>query len=205
MNKEEQVELLEDRALTYTFLAQGYRQEVSLEMLEALKNAPPTIKGILGDFLSSLSMCDLGQIRTDIAADYAALFLGMSSDPIAPYESVYTSGEQLLMQKARDKICVFYQEEQMGIAESFKLPEDHCALELEFAALLCTRCAEALRGGNEEGVQRYQDKQKEFITCHLVNWIPALCEEVKSKARTDFYRGLAEMTDEFIRLEEEFL
>ena len=44
-----------------------------------------------------------------------------------------------------------------------------------------------------------------FIEEHLMRWIPIFCEKIMGEAALPFYRGMAEMTKNFIEFEKEDL
>ena len=205
MDTKSWIESLENRRLTYIFLAQGFREAVSVEMLQAFRDAPPAFEGPLGVFFSGLANCDLERVRLDLASEYAALFLAMSAQPVPPYESVYVSDEKLLMQSARDHVVALYREEGLVRADSINVPEDHIAIEFEFAGLLCQQALEELRAGNAEKACLFMDKQKLFVSCHLANWIRDFTDDVLRAASTDFYRGLAQTAQTFILLDNQLL
>lgn len=95
-------EVMEQRAAIYEFLSIAYGEEVPLAFLRSLREQGPALDGELGDFVASLAGADdaaLEAVRTDLAAEYARVFLGMSRRPVAPYESVYTSPTGLMMQE----------------------------------------------------------------------------------------------------------
>lgn len=43
--------------------------------------------------------------------------------------------------------------------------------------------------------------EMDFLQEHLARWVPALCREICRNARSDFYRGVASLTREFVRVE----
>ncbi len=45
--------------------------------------------------------------------------------------------------------------------------------------------------------------EKKFIDEHLKVWIPGFCQKVIEAARYDFYRNVAELTEDFIANEKE--
>jgi len=93
----------------------------------------------LDDFIKSIKDKDLKEVEQDLAVEYAGLFLNMRLVSVAPFESVYTSPEHLLMQEARDEVLSEYRREGLDKVKDFKEPEDHIALELGFMAYLCQR------------------------------------------------------------------
>ena len=131
--------------------------------------------------MASLADADdaaLASLRTDLAAEYARIFLGMSRSPVAPYESVYTSETGLLMQEARDEVLAHYRREGFAVDEAVNLPEDHIAFEFGFMAGLARKTAAALDAGNAMRPSACSDVQAAFVADHLTPWVPALTDDV---------------------------
>lgn len=199
-------EILRDRCSSYQFLARIYRQEVSLVLLQELA----AVKGfgqaegagegeqLLGRFIASLASRPLDRVQQELAVDYAALFLNAGEHPVAPYESVYTSPEHLVMQQARDEVVREYESEGLARLESFNEPEDHIALELEFMAHLCHRTEQLLEAGESQSAAQCVEKQAQFLTQHLAVWVPQLCEQVRQAHPGDFYLGVAQLTQDLV-------
>jgi TorA-specific chaperone len=195
---------LGERLLAYRFLATAYQGELTLPFLEALRKDPPLMEGELGDFISSLAQADLEQLRIDLAAEYAALFLGMSAQPVPPFESVYTSEGRLLMQEAHRLVVAEYARAGFRKDESFKLSEDHLALELEFMATLIKRTLTAVEAGDAASARELLAWQRDFFGAHILNWAYRFCDDVEKRAQTPFYRGLASLTRNCLDQEREF-
>jgi len=213
---EEQAEVLLDRAFNYYFLARFYREEVDVDLLlrmqedlisdegtPDLSDAASSGQKLLEGFMRSTADADLNVIERQLAAEYASLFLNVGKKPVYPFESVYTSSEKLVMQKAYDEVLAIYRQEGLGKTELLREPEDHIAIELEFMAYLCQRCAEALQAGEGDQALNYLAKQEGFLAEHLMVWVPAFCDDVEQAAKSDFYRGLAQLTREFLSMEQE--
>ncbi len=130
----------------------------------------------------------------ELAVDYARIFLsaGVAQGKAAfPYESVYTSSQHLIMQEAGSSVsALFAQKGLKPRMDMYHVPEDHIGLLLEYMGRIC-----------EEEVQ----EQKDFLNCHLSNWIPAFVQDVMKYSATGFYRGLAKVTIGFLTLEKEYL
>lgn len=202
----EGVSLARDRMLTYQLLSSLLFSEPTVEMLAALRSSPSR-EGKLGEYLSELPEDDaaLEPARVDVAADFAALFLGMSANPVAPYESVYTSPERLLMQDARDEVLASYRQNGFQQAEGQHLPEDHAATELEFMAKLCEREMMGLQEGDAMAVGEARAAQAAFLKDHLMAWMPRFCDDVQARAATGLYAGVAEMLAQVLAAEAEEL
>lgn len=201
-------DLMEQRAAVYEFLSIAFGEEVPLAFLASLRDGAPALDGELGAFVASLADADdaaLASLRTDLAAEYARIFLGMSRSPVAPYESVYTSETGLLMQEARDEVLAHYRREGFAVDEAVNLPEDHIAFEFGFMAGLARKTAAALDAGNDDEAQRLLDVQAAFVADHLTPWVPALTDDVAARAKMGFYRGLASLARDFVAAEADVL
>ena len=201
-------DLMEERAAVYEFLSIAFGEEVPLAFLASLRDGAPALDGELGAFVASLADADdaaLASLRTDLAAEYARIFLGMSRSPVAPYESVYTSETGLLMQEARDGVLAHYRREGFAVDEAVNLPEDHIAFEFGFMAGLARKTAAALDAGNDDEAQRLLDVQAAFVADHLTPWVPALTDDVAARAKMGFYRGLASLARDFVAAEADVL
>ena len=213
MTKAEISEILENRCSTYAFLSQMYREEVSSALLSQLVSELATDEAqgdvggegheLLRQFALGVRNSDLGQVETELAAEYARLFLIGRKDGVFPYESVYTSEERLLMQEARDEVLLAYRQEGLDKTEAFKEPEDHLALELGFMVYLCQKTVESMERAEEEAAVAYLEKQKDFLQAHLMVWVPQFCQDLAQVTRSDFYRGMAKITQEHLNLEGE--
>lgn len=199
------IALARDRMLTYQLLSSLYFTEVSVDLLDQLRRNASLPAGKLADYARELSAQDLEGARVDAAADFARLFLGMSAHPVSPYESVFTSPEHLLMQDARDEVLSMYRSEGFAYSVRGNLPEDHIAAEMEFMALLCEKEIEAYENDDSEEVERVSRVQRSFVADHLSAWIPEFCDQVQSRSRTLLYGGLAQITEEFLAAEREFM
>ncbi|MEG2023994.1 MAG: molecular chaperone TorD family protein [Gordonibacter sp.] len=191
--------LMNDRSLAYRFLARAYRTAPDLTFIEALRQGGADERPAddpLEAFFNELAAASAEQMRIDVAADYNRLFLGMGPHPIAPYESVFSSAEGLLMQEARDEVVAVYHSEGFAVEDAFNLPEDHLSLELEFMALMAERTALSLEAESPDEAERCLSVQRAFLEDHLGCWVPAFCDAVSEQARTTFFRGLARMTNE---------
>lgn len=195
------IELMADRALAYRFLSRAYRTAPDAALVAALRAAAasrPDDDPLASFFaeLASVDPSDDETLRIDLAADYNRLFLGMGPHPVAPYESVYTSPEGLLMQDARDEVLAAYRSQGLDAPDGFNLPEDHLALECAFMAELAERTAAACERGEAEAADELVAFQRSFVEDNLAAWVPAFCADVEQQALTSFYRGLAGLTRE---------
>ena len=107
------------------------------------------------------------------------------------------------MQDARDSAVAFYLGEELGLPADNTTPEDHLSFEFQFMAKLIERAGAALDAGDEARYAELCAKQRAFFDEHLANWVPRLCADVRAYAQTAFYRGVADITEGFLRLEDQ--
>ena len=211
---DELITLMEQRAATYGLLSRLYRVELDQEMLDQLR-------GMRFPAATGNSDVDEGYLRiarflsntwensiTDLSVDYVRVFIGHGVDAFSaayPFESVYTSEKRLLMQDARDEVLAIYRANGLDKKDTWKEGEDHLALELEFEQTLANRTVEALRRGDEEEAAALLTTQQNFLSDHLISWVPMMTADMKRFAKTDLYQGLAYLTDGFLDTDCAFL
>ena len=190
----------ESRANTYQFLSRLYQSEIDEDLLNELKH-------MSFPYGSGNAKLDEGYMRmakfmsntwpntlTDLAIDYVRSFIGHGNDSYScayPYESVYTSRERLMMMGARDMVLAIYRSQNLDKRESWKEGEDHVAVELEFMATMAKRSADAFRAGDAEEAET-------ALT------VPMMTADLARFAKTDFYLGLAYVTEGFLSIDDEF-
>lgn len=198
------------RESMYLFLMQMYKSEIDENMFRNMKNAgypEDGSTGIAEGYGMIKSYLDGTQLDplTELSADYAKVFLGAgiadSKKAAYPYESVYTSQYRLIMQDARDEMLKTLRENKLGLKTGYSIPEDHIFIQFEFMAHICGEIKKAFINNEDETALKLLRQQKQFIEQHLLNWIPDFCSDVKNFALTDFYKGTAKITEEYIRMD----
>ena len=203
------------RAGLYRTIASLYLKELDAAGIENLAVSmdpglaldDPTMEAgwkLIGDFLAKR---DMGT-RLELAVDFACSILaaGTYEERMAtPYESVFTSESGLLMQEARDDVYRLMCEAHLGVKEELRTPEDHLSFECEFMAKLADRQAEALGDGRWADAASALETQAEMHANHLANWIDDYCDCLEKVCKTDFYRGVGEVTRGFVHLDGAFI
>lgn len=227
MNADLYCETASARRDTYAFLARMFRSEADRALIAGLKQL--SFDGLADDDFSegmkllASYMRQAGfDARTELAVDYARVFLGIgSSDGQAahPYESVYTSPEHLMMQEAHDAMTELLRAKGLarrphGVATADYLaqalgdsvePVDSIALELDYLGYLIEEGYEAFSAGRTEDAAANVQEQRDFLHEHLLNWVPAFCKDVEQRTETDFYRGVARMAVAYLTADSELL
>lgn len=211
---EEFAQVNDRRASAYAFLSRLFYKEVDQALLDEMRamRFPAKTGNERADEGHRLLVGYLSNVWEDtlreLAIDYVHCFIGSGMDAYSaayPYESVYTSPKRLMMQEARDEVLAIYRSEGMDRAKAWKESEDHVAVETQFMATLATRTAEALRAGDEAEAARLLRVQRGFLREHLYAWSGMLTADMRTFARTDFYKGLAAMTDGLLESDVEML
>lgn len=212
--KQTLMELLEQREIMYRTLARIYKTEADEALIKGLAKAefPKSGEGkvvegyqLIAEWLKGPGTDDP---TTTLAVDYAHTFLGagIAEGRVSyPFESVYTSPQRLVMQDAWEDVCRIYREHGLGRASTMDMHEDQIGLECEFMAHLVRASMNALKADDEEALEKTFDEQLAFLEKHLLNWVPAFCADVCATALTDFYRGFAMVTEDYIAMDHQFV
>ena len=210
---EQLVENLQSRGTVYDFLSQLLRGEPSVEMLASFlagfsqqqpaDELASQSQEYLRAFAESASGGGLDQVATELGAEYVALFFSSWRRVISPYESVYTSREHVMLQEAAGKMAYLYARSGLQVEASFTEPADHVSLELAFMAFLCKQAEDAVKSGDFQKGLSLLTEQEGFLREHVLVWVPDFCRDLEKATKSDFYRGLAWLTLEFLETEAE--
>lgn len=209
-------ELARTREGIYRMFSSLYFKELTDEQIRFFASeALPMLEGLEGEVGQGARVARrylrriTSATREDLAVDYAHSFLAAGSTKgeqrACPFESIYTSQDHLMMGNARDKVFKYMLDEHVEPNEKLHVPEDHLSFEFDFMADLAERMAQALEGGDLEEARRLLGVQRAFHRDHQLNWIDTYCSMIKGCCRTDFYRGVADMTAGFVHMENELL
>lgn len=204
----EAVEYLRDAAGFLRTLGELVYTELTEEQIENLKNIDFERMACLKEGLLEEGFRGIGRyllrcgvnVRQDLAVDYARVFLGAgvaSDQSAAPFESVFTSPEGLLMQDARDEVVAVYRKFGTVIDSSVNVPEDHLGFELTFLGNLAEDTANALEGGELDA--GLLEAQTSFIDEHILNWVEMLADRVEEYALTPFYPCVMKVITGYVR------
>lgn len=207
-------ELMEGRATMYALLARAFHKEVDeafYKQLTSMRYPQGSQNRDINDAFKRL-YAYVRHARPDepelLAGEYARVFLGsgvLNGNAAFPYESVYTSSHGLVMQEARDEVLAIYRSQGVDKDETWKDPEDHIALELEFMEILSRRCADAVGSNNNEAAESLVKTQYRFLIDHLMNWAPRFLGDVSKYAEVDFYPAFAALAIAWLSEEKELL
>lgn len=214
-NKEANLALSKARADMYRFLGGLYIMEVDEKQLAALKKMSfPEITGeedsdldlregyaLVRDYIANISESDL----EDLAADYAKVFLaaGDATGLAAfPYESVYVDKKRQVGGSTEMQMKALYLERGWEPdPKVYRTMYDNVGLMLEYMGILCDELTEALNAEKTDKVKALLSEQQGFMKQHLTNWVYSFTSDIVKFAELDFYRGIAKITNGFIKKE----
>lgn len=206
--------ILESRNATYSMLARLYRKEMDSEYFKKMRGMRFPINTGNADvdkgyrLLHSYLNSSWERTMEDLERDYVRVFIGANTtghSAAYPNESVHTSPDRLVMQDARDEVMYIYHAAGLKNSELWKSGEDHIATELEYEQVIGERAAEAWAKGDRTSCATNLLMQYHFLEDHLLNWVQFLTADVLKFAQTDFYRGVAYLTQGFLLEDKEFL
>lgn len=138
----------------------------------------------------------------ELLVDYTRLFLNPTGPLAAPYESVWLGGKDpALTQTVMQSVVTFYGEAGFEVDDSFRDLPDHIAAELELFYALLFREARAVMTRDEAERATATDHRRRFVAMHLGRWVGEFAAAVRSGAKTDYFRRLADLTEKFVAQE----
>ena len=170
----------------YALLGRLWLEEVDLELLGAL--AEDDLKMAIEKLGGNVP----GEINEntveELAVDYCQLLIG-PGEHVSPVQSVWQN--QKLQDEPASSMRKYF-ECLPGFEPDLNIP-DHLGVQLQFMGELFQRAAD------EEDRELVNEIAIEFFDKHL-SWTAPFFAAVSEKAQTDFYRGLANLTANFLNL-----
>ena len=203
-------ELAGFRSNIYGFLAAVYRQELTSELLQQMKDHQfQEILSTLGIELSNgFFKKPEKELLENLAVEYAYLFLGPGKH-ISPHESVHhkKEGSQSgqLWGELTAEVKRIIESSGLEYKSEFTGMPDHISVELEFMQHVVQRETQAWEADDDKTALLCLKNEKNFVDEHLFRWIPEFCEKVIKTAESPFYREMARLTRSFIKFEKKEL
>ena len=135
------------------------------------------------------------------SADFHRLFVGPMKLVAAPWSSVYMDLGSLFGPTALEVERVF-KANGFGIPEGNHEPCDHIGYEFAFIEEMHKAAARAWDEGRDP--QPSIDQGRSFIERYMLPWTGTFLDKVAKGARTDAYRGLADLTRGLLGMEATF-
>lgn len=218
------------RGNMYSFLSAIYLQAptqdlvkkiIDVEFIEEL--ASLFSEGSVAELRNYSGAVDIEKAVVLIKQDYMDLFAVPAGRYVMPFEDIYRGtrmdGHQErgpLLGTQAISVKIMYRMAGAEMERSCKELPTHIGVELGFMDYLCKRQATAINNewrtatleeeiGTTSDSAVYREFQRRFLNSHLNDWFPQLNKVIQEKANTHFYRGLAQVTEEFIASDTESL
>ncbi|HNR52206.1 MAG: chaperone protein TorD [Deltaproteobacteria bacterium ADurb.BinA179] len=107
------------------------------------------------------------------------------------FESVYNEGK--LFDESTFQIARLYYEAGLKVEESFRLPPDHIAVELEFMAFLSFKELEGIKAGDRKIEEYAVELQNRTLDEHLRKFALAVAANLGKHAKAGFYQLTAQV------------
>jgi len=62
-----------------------------------------------------------------------------------------------------------------------------------------------IKAADKDAALECLKKQQDFLNNHLLNWVPAMCNDIEKLARHEFYRIIGRLTREYLEMESDTL
>lgn len=197
--KVDNTQLIESRMGLYRLFRRLFETEVDADFLAFVKrNELNEINAWLEADKKSLALDDDNQLITELAAEYAFLFVGPGPH-LPPYESVYVGKEKVLNGQSTADVRRFILAAGFDFNEKLRRYPDHICSEMEFMERLLSHQLTAMKQNNCDELEKSFMLQQEFFRLHLSNWLPIFCRKIIEKGNLNFYRKLAETLLDFLR------
>jgi putative dimethyl sulfoxide reductase chaperone len=203
-------ELAEHRSSIYGFLAAIYRQELTSELLQQMKDRRfQEILSTLGiELTNGFFKKPEKELLENLAVDYAYLFIGPGKH-ISPHESVHHQKEGVqsgqLWGELTTEVKRIIESSGLEYKSEFTGMPDHISVELEYMQHVVEREAQAWEADDDQTALLCLKNEKQFVDEHLLGWVPDFCEKVIEAAESPFYREMARLTRSFIEFEQKEL
>ena len=134
-----------------------------------------------------------------LSIDRTQLVRGVNEDGIRPpYESLYTSDKS---ESSCLSLAETYRRAGLAVAGNTRETPEFIGCETGFMAELCQREFAAFEANDPLKVESLHQSQKAFFQAHLGRWGRAYAQAMVSFAKTEFFRGIGFLLDEFFEEE----
>ncbi len=206
---EDIIKFLRAKAAVYEVLAVPYYKEADKDFTDKLHSMMPVFEAfikagendrltegvnLLKNFLNGTESVDYESLASEFARLFLIKNINQGIEGIVPCESAYLSPGGLIMQDERDMVLEAYYDSGLRKSDSFKETEDHISAELAFLARLNNSAALALEEGRRGDAEKLAGKAADFISSHLMKWLPAAAGDIASMTTSGYFRAVALIT-----------
>lgn len=197
--------VLEARIAMYTLLSRIFMYEMDAQFVESLRG-----NEAFGEFFQQSKeweeffSLDVKKLcETVLGPEFVNLFFIW----LVPYESFYTSDDQMVSSGSDNETALFYKQYgyEVDLVTARAVSGDFFAVECEFMLHLAKHELEALDRGDAEYVSHVQKVQREFLRLHLLPFALIFLPSVISAATIPLYSDAAKTALEFLLSDNETL
>lgn len=170
------------RSYIYAFLSRVFSYEVDSDFLKDIKSNEDVLKLVGIDSYNYLKNNKKAQVLEELNIDFHSLFT-MNNHP---YESAILDSSTEIMTGMQNPVMQFYLNHGYDINlenAPINVP-DHIAIEFGFMQRLV--------------MQDNLSVQKDFLSKHLLPWVPPFMMGIKPMAETPLYKDLCDFTSDFL-------
>ena len=197
-----EIELLEERALTYRFFSNVFlvlpNEEFVRQMLAYPQDDDSEGGRLVAAWAKENADADINALVTAVSVDRTRLFRGLTADgPIPPYESLFLGSpvdHTPTMRSVAGSFRAIGFEQTGGVHDA----PDYLGNEMAFMDRVVSEELSALGAGDTETAGQAHEIGVQFLRTHLGCWAGRYSREMEAKAETDLYRGLALVLRAFI-------
>lgn len=171
-------------ASVYLLLSYLWMQELDQDLINLLNT--PDVAELIANLGGSVPPKDDPAVVENLAEDFCQLFIGPQNHH-PPIQSWWTHGQ--LQSEDSDSCRAFY-----SLLDGFEPPinmPDHLGNQLLFVSALLDR------NPDDPDFDACLDLADQFFERHL-SWTSPLFAKAMDQAKTDFYKGLIQITNEFL-------
>ena len=122
--------------------------------------------------------------RETLSLAYARLFLGPFQILASPYASFYLQSDQQLMGPVSQFVAGVYADAGLTPGPGPREAPDHVSLEWEYLYFLTHQFLATGEG-------QWLEKRNDFVSTHMMQWIPSLADAISRAMEHDFYDALS--------------
>lgn len=216
---DEAVSVASLRADMFAWLANQWEPKAPFEVgaMDGWRTGWEALAAAVGENVADESAVLLRQLASvadggsAILREHDALFVTRAAFYAAPFESVYAGafkddvGWSLSCLRGFPFKQVTVEYTRDGFVPAGDLLPDHLSIELRYMAALCVEEANAFATVDFERAEHLRARQTEFLTKHLLTWLPTLCERLAGSAEETFYPHASRVMLAYVKRERDYL
>lgn len=206
MNQADALPLCAARMLCYKILHTifGGKPSVTALGIAASDVAADAFSLLLADVDADLvesftvSVASAASDPAEAEGDYMRLVGGPGKLAAPPWESVYVTGERMLMQACTLEVRNAYRSSGFIPAMYPHVADDHIALELGFMAALASRATAALEPDDAERAAEELRRSADFLDRHLAKWSTPYAADLAAASRGGLFFHAANLLQKIV-------